>query len=38
LKQNSDKRKQIGKDAFAFAHETFDIQKVASRYKDIYNQ
>ena len=37
LRQNSDKRKQIGKNAFTFAHETFNIQKIASQYTNIYN-
>lgn len=37
LEKNSEKRNQLGENAFTFAHETFDIKRIASEYTKIYN-
>ncbi len=37
LDKNSEKRNLLGENAFAFAHETFDIKRIASEYTKIYN-
>jgi len=37
LKQNPDKRKELGENAYNFAHKTFDIKNTASAYEKIYN-
>lgn len=36
LKNNEEKRKELGENAFQFAHETFDIEKIARKYEEIY--
>lgn len=36
LEKNSNKREILGENAFAFAHETFNIQKIAQSYEKIY--
>jgi len=37
LEKDSEKRKGLGENASTFAHKTFDIQKIAQQYEDIYS-
>ncbi|XLQ20216.1 MAG: glycosyltransferase family 4 protein [Candidatus Moraniibacteriota bacterium] len=38
LEKNPEKRKLLGENAFTFAHETFNIERVATEYTEIYNR
>lgn len=38
LVNDLEKRKQLGENAFCFAHETFDIKNIAKQYEKIYEE
>ncbi len=38
LVNDKDKRKRLSKNAFDFAHKTFDIENIAQQYEDIYEE
>ncbi|MCK4635915.1 MAG: glycosyltransferase family 4 protein [Candidatus Moranbacteria bacterium] len=38
LKDDEDKKKELGENAFDFAHETFDIKEIAEQYEKIYEE
>ncbi|MEN8252468.1 MAG: glycosyltransferase family 4 protein [Patescibacteria group bacterium] len=38
LEKDEAKRKELGENAFEFAHKTFNIEKIAQEYEKIYNE
>ncbi len=38
LKNDENKRKELGENAFDFAHKTFDIKNIAEQYENIYEE